>query len=333
MIEKIRDNIYRLPIELPDTPLRELNSYVIVGKERSLLIDTGFNLPVCREAMTGHLQELGLRPGDLDIFLTHRHPDHIGLVRSLLGPDSKVYIGWPDAKPVRLPGGAKSREELLDTLLRLGMPQESAREFTGGKFFLRDEDFPPPEKLIPLDDGDRLEAGGYTFACVLTPGHTAGHLCLWEEREKILFSGDHVLFDISPNIGAWEFPSGVLEEFIASLHKVDGLLPELVLPGHRGRGDFHARVQALIRHHDDRLLECLRIILDHPGSTAYQIASRLSWKFREKEWDKAPLFQQWFAMGECIAHIGYLMNRDNVAMETDLNGVFHFLCQTESVGE
>ncbi len=69
------------------------------------------------------------------------------------------------------------------------------------------------------------------------------------------------------------------------------------------------------------------VILDH-DYTAYQIASHLSWKFREKEWDKAPLIQQGFATGECIAHIGFLMEKDNVAMRISDDGVLSLLLHT-----
>ena len=49
-------NIYRIEAPLPKNPMKLLNSYLIRGKERSLIIDTGFNRPECREAMTSALE-------------------------------------------------------------------------------------------------------------------------------------------------------------------------------------------------------------------------------------------------------------------------------------
>jgi glyoxylase-like metal-dependent hydrolase (beta-lactamase superfamily II) len=327
MTEKIRDNLYRIPVVLPNTSLRELNSYVIVGGKRSLLIDTGFDLPVCMEAMSAGLKELGLRAEDMDIFLTHRHPDHVGLVERVTGPDTRVYISRIDARRESLLGGARTTEELYQTLLRFGVPEESSRTLAKMRSVLRTDAFKASPHLVLLEDGDRIEAGDFSFTCILTPGHTPGHMCLWEEKEKILFSGDHVLFDITPNIEAWVTPCDVLDNYANSLWKIDTLDPKIVLPGHRKPGELHSRVREIIQHHDDRLLECLRVILDH-DYTAYQIASHLRWKFREKEWDKAPLIQQWFATGECIAHIGYLMEKDNVAMRLSDDGVYHYYCHT-----
>jgi glyoxylase-like metal-dependent hydrolase (beta-lactamase superfamily II) len=329
MTEKVCNNIYRLPITLPNSPLRELNSYVIVDENRSLLIDTGFNLPACREAMDSALRELGLSNDQLDIFLTHGHSDHIGMAGVLAGKDTKVYLSRKDAWFHRRPGGGYNREEKYKNLIRFGFSPEMSEEITFSRSYLGDVALPPRDNLVLLEDGDTVKAGGYAFRCILTPGHTQGHLCLWEEREKILFSGDHVLFDITPNIDAWETPCSELDQYIESLYKVDALDPRIVLPGHRKTGDFHQRIQELIRHHDDRLLECLRIILDHPNLTAYEIARRLSWKFREKVWDKAPPIQQWFATGECIAHIGFLMEKDNVAMWTSEDGIYHYYSATE----
>ena len=48
MIEEVYKNIFRIEVPLPGTPLKSLNAYCIVGGERALLIDTGFNLPECR---------------------------------------------------------------------------------------------------------------------------------------------------------------------------------------------------------------------------------------------------------------------------------------------
>ena len=50
LVEQVADGIWRIGVELPQNPLRELNSYLIKGKEneRDLLIDTGFRREECR---------------------------------------------------------------------------------------------------------------------------------------------------------------------------------------------------------------------------------------------------------------------------------------------
>ena len=64
LVEQVADGIWRIGVELPQNPLRELNSYLIKGKEneRDLLIDTGFRREECREALFAGLRALGSSP-------------------------------------------------------------------------------------------------------------------------------------------------------------------------------------------------------------------------------------------------------------------------------
>ena len=83
MVTEMMKNIYRIEVPLPKNPMKLLNSYLIRGKERSLIIDTGFNRPECREAMMSALDELHVDFDSTDIFLTHLHADHSGQIFSL----------------------------------------------------------------------------------------------------------------------------------------------------------------------------------------------------------------------------------------------------------
>ena len=75
-------------------------------------------------------------------------------------------------------------------------------------------------ELVASCDGDAIEVGRYRFRVVETPGHTPGHLALYEPESRILFGGDHVLFVISPSIAL--FPDGAdgLQAYLDSLDKV-----------------------------------------------------------------------------------------------------------------
>ena len=60
MPQQIIPNLYRIPVPLPGNPLKELNAYLIRGKDRCLLVDTGFRQDPCRQALFSQLKELGL---------------------------------------------------------------------------------------------------------------------------------------------------------------------------------------------------------------------------------------------------------------------------------
>jgi len=60
MITEVMDRLYRIEVPLPNSPLKELNSYVIKSDDRNLVIDTGFNRSVCFDAMQKGLGDLGI---------------------------------------------------------------------------------------------------------------------------------------------------------------------------------------------------------------------------------------------------------------------------------
>ncbi len=60
MVDEIMKRLYRIVVPLPNSPLKDLNSYVIKGEDRNLIIDTGFNRSVCYEAMQKGVAELGI---------------------------------------------------------------------------------------------------------------------------------------------------------------------------------------------------------------------------------------------------------------------------------
>ena len=98
---EIYKNIYKIPVVLPNSPLKELNAFLIKGEDRSLLIDTGFGSEESKQSLFKGLNELSVDINDMDIFLTHRHSDHTGLVDVLKNENNSVYISEEDAKGLR----------------------------------------------------------------------------------------------------------------------------------------------------------------------------------------------------------------------------------------
>ncbi len=97
MTDEVFTDIYRIPIPLPKNPLRAINAYFVRGGDRCLLIDTGMNRPECIEVMRRSLAELSVESHRMDIFVTHGHSDHVGLVSELRTGDSKVFLHPADA--------------------------------------------------------------------------------------------------------------------------------------------------------------------------------------------------------------------------------------------
>jgi glyoxylase-like metal-dependent hydrolase (beta-lactamase superfamily II) len=311
MIEEILADLYKIEVPLPKSPLKALNSYVIRNSERNLIIDTGWNQEECMKAMQAGLKELGVDLRTTDFFITHLHADHFGLLSSLVTDASKIYFNQPDANRFR----AGFRWDDFAHFARLnGYPeselQASLRSHPGFKFR-------PKENLFfhILKEGDTIAIGDYRFRCIETPGHTPGHMCLYEPSQKAFVAGDHILNDITPNIQLWSDDRNPLEEYFSSLDKVKGLDIQLVLPGHRSLfRNCKERIQELKQHHQKRLDEIISI-LGKGDKNAFQVASEMSWDILCDSWDLFPVSQKWFATGEAIAHLKYLKEKGIIRSE------------------
>ena len=182
-IEEIFPHIYRAEIPLPQNPLKATNSYVIQGDGRYLVIDTGMNRDECRKAMENYLSTLGVDLGRTDFFITHLHADHFGLVAHLARENSKIYFNRPDARILQDP---HHWERIMATARAHGFPEDelqSAMQKHPGRRYQPQGPLP----LTLLKEGDRVPIGEYVLECVETPGHTRGHLCLYERRTQIFF--------------------------------------------------------------------------------------------------------------------------------------------------
>ena len=319
MVTKIALGLYAIAVPLPNNPLKNLNAYVVTGS-RNLLIDTGFHQKECRDALLSGLQELGISMEHTDIFLTHLHSDHTGNAAYLAGEDFNILMGRKDHRVITMPEQEKHRETHA-RFLREGMPKEDlalwsaqtpAIKFAPGAFPARE-----------LDDGDVLCYGGYELRCLATPGHTPGHLCLFDEKRKLIFLGDHVLFDISPNICAWNGVPDSLGDYLRSLELMKSLDIETALPAHRARGEvtLRERAQQLIEHHRLRLSEAERLVHEHPGVTAYELAGLMTWRIRAKNWADFPPSQKGFAFGETLAHLDTLLASGAIERLFGENGI------------
>lgn len=323
MAEQIRSNLFRIEIPLPENPLKFLNSYVITSPDRNLIIDTGFNRKECLDAMTGGLNELGVDLANTDFFITHLHADHFGLVAELSTAKNNIYFNRPDAEII---WAWKGFEPMIQYAVMNGFPENEVRAALQNHPANKYDASHIPELKI-LKEGDTINIGDYQFKCIETPGHTRGHMCLYEPRKKILISGDHILYDITPNIQCWSDELNPLENYLASLEKVYHLDVELALPGHRSLfSNYRERIEELKHHHQNRAQEVLSII-GSGSKSAYQIAPDMTWDIIYESWEQFPLTQKWFAIGETIAHLRYLEEKGRIYRKI-LNGRIVYLLES-----
>lgn len=328
MIEELLPGFYRIEVPLPRSPLKALNSYIIKGGDRFLIVDTAFNREECWQPTVSALRELGVDLNRTDFFITHLHADHSGLVGRLATPSSRVYFSEVEAAVIG--GGIGEGEahghwrDMAQYYLANGFPAEElevalqghpGRRYSSRQFI----------RVTPVRDGDTIEIGEYKFVGMLTAGHTPGHMCLYEPAKKVLVAGDHLLIDITPNITTWLELENSLKSYLDNLDKVYRLDVAMVLPGHRRLwNDHRKRIRELQEHHRNRLAEARAALEDGPR-TAWEVAPHITWDIEADSWADFPTVQKFFAVGETLAHLNYLEGEGRVKRLTRNGKVFYSL--------
>ena len=323
MVEEVAKNIYRIGVPLPGNPLKELNSYFIRGSENDVLIDTGFRCQECGNALRDGLRELGSDPRRRDVLITHIHSDHSGMADLFVGPGRKIYMSEADMAYERSVLYGDFDDRRMKRFLSEGFAEEMIREVFSSN--------PANQMALPgltdafcaLRDEAVISVGEYDLKVIMTPGHTPGNVMFWAEKQGIMFSGDHILFDITPNITEWPGMDDALGSYLESLKRVRAYPVKLALPGHRKTGEYHERIDQLLRHHERRIAEVKDIIGTSAGKTAYEIAGQMKWHIRAENWEKFPIIQKWFAVGECLSHLDYLRKRGGIIREME-NGIWRY---------
>ena len=288
----------------------EINLYVIAGDPLTL-IDTGIGTSEALVALETGLKSHGLSTEAIaQVVLTHKHADHIGLAREIHDRSgARVFVhedDWDgvtnlDARHVEFVPLVRRRLRDFNT------PEadiENLTRFLGhGKRFARQT---PAEKLR---DGQTFTISGRELEVIHTPGHTQGSISLRYGRH--LFSGDHVLPTITPNIGAGELRrSGMMRRFLNSLDRVAPLQADdlVVLPGHgQPFSNLAERCAELKAHHGQREQAILEIVRSGEPKTVYEIARAL--------WPKLPGYHLVLGTAEVNAHLEKAVEDELVRLE------------------
>ncbi len=140
------------------------------------------------------------------IVSTHAHLDHIGAVAAL----KKLR---PEAKIILHPADEFIYDELPQQPAWIGIPRSQWKALG--------MDFETPPKVDEyFHDGQVYRVGELEFRIIHTPGHTPGHVVLFEPNEKKVFVGD-VLF--AGSVGRTDLPGGSTQQLMDSI--INKLLP------------------------------------------------------------------------------------------------------------
>ncbi|MBL8219377.1 MAG: MBL fold metallo-hydrolase [Bryobacterales bacterium] len=298
----VMDGVWQMRLPLP-FELDHVNVYLVALDEGYMLVDCGLGTEESWEELTGQLASIGVELSEIrEIFLTHTHPDHVGQAKRLLEvTGARLHMHSAELEQLTRIARSADKPLWLDVVLhKAGVPELLVERIEGSFERIR-RNF---VELIPhrvLTGEERIAVRGGELELVLTPGHSPGHLCLYDCATQTLLSGDHVLEWITPNIG-WLPDRDALGEFYASLDRVAAYEARRILPGH-GRifADLQGYVTKTRAHHDARCGQIVEAVRELP-KTAHALVPDL--------WSRplAP-FHHRFAVFEVLAHLEYLWRR------------------------
>jgi len=310
--EQLDQDLWSLPVPIPDNPLRYVSVYAFGTSEGLVLIDAGWGSEEPWQALLAGLESIGAGVADVcGVLVTHMHFDHVGLAGRVRQASGAWIAMHPADQAVFARPAYRSAERAVameaEFLRGLGAsPAEAAAAVGTAEQWEKFTTIALPDRL--LTDGELADVPGWKLRAVHTPGHTPGHLCFVDERSRRLFSGDHVLPRITPNISVQRgAPPDPLGDYLDSLARTRDLDVDEVLPAHewRFRG-LPGRADAIVAHHERRLAELLGAIRQRPGSTPWQLAGDLTWS---RPWDQYSGQMRIFAVTETAAHARLLERR------------------------
>lgn len=315
--------IFRLVLPLPFPGLTHVNAYLVRDDDGCTLVDCGIYDPALDDGgfpeLVDALKACDVSVSDVSrLVVTHPHIDHYGMAGRLIeeaGCELWMHeASSEDLASYRDPSGAAER--LREMLEDHGTPPEEVEDLAAF------EDWRPfvsevVEAAVPLKGGETFIAGGRNWSIVHTPGHARSHVCVWDTRDRILMSGDHLLPTITPHIDFKRGDRDPLGDFLASLEKTVDLDPALVLPGHgRPFEDGGERARVIIRHHDRRLGSILQVIR-REAHTADEITDEIFG-------DELLNFERRLALGEALAHLAHLRSAGEIERVERPDGTFAY---------
>lgn len=302
-------------LRIPNPFVEGRNCVYVIKSDPVTMIDTGVATRRAFDALQQGLQEHGLTLRDIKrVILTHKHIDHIGNAwRIQQQSGAEILIHESEVKSVTNvdPAGGRFADLVKQRLQDWNVPSEALPSESSSKGPTWELE---SAEATGICHGQQIPFSDAAMEVIHTPGHTMGSCCLHYGGH--LFSGDHVLPEISPNVGGGDMRNrGLLRHYLESLTRIvqaaNGDSVQ-VMPGHGDPfDDLAGRCAELVAHHFERLDQAVDILRKHGPQTVYDVARRLFGKMAD--------FHVVLGCAEAGAHLEYLEDEGRVVHD---NGTY-----------
>ncbi|WP_216828462.1 MBL fold metallo-hydrolase [Alkalihalobacterium elongatum] len=299
-------------IDLP-FKLNHVNCFIAEGENGVTVIDTGLNNETSKKVWQ---QTLGNKDVS-NIFLTHYHPDHYGYggeLQQKTGAD--VWMSQEDAETAKVAWDPQTTKIFQGFYKECGISSELINKLSDNSSGFIKRVTPHPVINHHFTEHMKVPIGKYDYEVLFTPGHSGGLVCFYNKEKGILFSTDHVLPKITPNISYHIYGlQNPLASYLKSLEKIKKLEADFVIPSH-GKPFYNAneRIEEIIKHHEERLAETFDIIGERV--TVIEACEKL---FRKE----LTVHDVRFALGETVAHLEYLYEKNECNKEK-VDGTWYY---------
>ena len=330
---EVIDGVYRIKIDVP-FQVKFVCSYLFKKEDQYVLIDAGFNSPSWKKKFVQEINNIGLGIEDIDVcIITHNHLDHIGLIKEFKEKNPKMNIVMHDItnKILKWETDKSNTKEIENEAIRISIEmknyglseEERLRIIEFFTYWPKFRGYQSPDEIV--NDNDILLND---LKIIWTPGHSFGHICVFDSKNKHLFSGDHILSRITPHIGNFIIPDfladeyvhynfkNVLDQYLQSLDRIDKLNPGIIFPAHQEIiYNPHERIKAIKEHHAARLKDISELIKNNP-LTPRKISKI---HFGEDLDD----INSYMALSEVLGHLLYLEDLGKIE-KFEKNGKYYY---------
>ncbi|MDE2421290.1 MAG: MBL fold metallo-hydrolase [Gammaproteobacteria bacterium] len=310
--------------------LAHINIWAIEVEDGWAIVDTGLYTEATIAVWERLLIE-GLRNKPVKaIYVTHMHPDHVGMAgwlqRRFGCRFHMTALEYMNCRVLTNDTGKEAPDAAITFYRSAGWDEDAIANYRkrfGGFGRVISE---PPESYFRLRDEMSLQIGTHSWTVLIGSGHSPEHACLYSSELGLLISGDQVLPRISSNVSIYptEPEANPLDDWLKSLTKVKEIVPDnvLVLPSHNEPFyGLHARIETLVDGHLTSLNHLQDILQQR--QRAIDVFPALF--HRKIGIDPVTLS---LATGEALAHINYLIAKSLVTIEVDTDDIKWYSAMT-----